>query len=351
MKLRSGKVPFIVLVSLLIRYPVAGQGPSYEPKPAKRISFYQSPVSGDSSRKPVLSASDKTGCITDLRGADADFELGHYDAAATVYIKYADWLDAEQNDRLGWMYYKGNGVTKNFQTAFQYFEIAANAEHPQATYYLALMHDRGYGVDYDRLMAAKLYDIAAGLGNSDAMNQIGLGYLRKNSSKMAMNWFRKAAALGNGDGMVNIGNLFENGLGVKKNPDSSLKWFRESADAGNNVGMFNLGLSYHLGLDRLTKDYDSALKWYRLSADLGYADAMTNLGSMYEYGQGAPEDYALAMQWYQKGAAAGDYFAMIDIGNLYKNGKGVEPDLQKANTWYDSANRTKQVASNPGLRK
>ena len=48
-----------------------------------------------------------------------------------------------------------------------------------------------------------------------------------------MRWYRMSAEQGNVDAEVNIGLMFENGLGVKQDFEEALRWFRTAAHQGD----------------------------------------------------------------------------------------------------------------------
>jgi TPR repeat protein len=47
-----------------------------------------------------------------------------------------------------------------------------------------------------------------------------------------MEWYRKAAGQGNADAENNIGDLYENGLGVSQDYVQAMVWYRKAADQG-----------------------------------------------------------------------------------------------------------------------
>ena len=50
---------------------------------------------------------------------------------------------------LGWMYYNGKGVKRNFKTSFSWYEAAAKNGMLEAWNALGLMYERGLGVSKD----------------------------------------------------------------------------------------------------------------------------------------------------------------------------------------------------------
>ena len=88
----------------------------------------------------------------------------------------------------------------------------------------------------------------------------------------------------------------------------AVSWFRQAADQGHVVAQFRLGEMYDLGLG-VRKDYAQAVAWYRKAADQGNGLAQYNLGDMYYLGHGVPQDFIQAHMWFNLSAArdAGDF--------------------------------------------
>ncbi|MCR5570988.1 MAG: sel1 repeat family protein [Bacteroidales bacterium] len=69
---------------------------------------------------------------------------------------------------LGMRYYEGNGVTKDYATAFRYLSPLAEAGYVKAYFPVAEMYHGGRGVAKDRDAAEKYYQKAADAGNARA---------------------------------------------------------------------------------------------------------------------------------------------------------------------------------------
>lgn len=89
--------------------------------------------------------------------------------------------------------------------------------------------------------------------------------------------------------------------------------FRETlraAKQGDAQAQTNLGLMYADGRG-VRRDNAEAVKWYRQAAEQGDASAQNNLGNMYADGRGVRKNRALAREWYgkacQNGTSAGCY--------------------------------------------
>lgn len=79
---------------------------------------------------------------------------------------------AEQNSadaqyRLGFKYYKGEGVGQNYLKAFEWYLKAATQGDAKAQYAMGLMYDNGTGIRQSKVLAKEWYAIACDNGNQD----------------------------------------------------------------------------------------------------------------------------------------------------------------------------------------
>ena len=87
-----------------------------------------------------------------------------------------------------------------------------------------------------------------------------------------------------------------------------LETLRKKAEAGDVAAQFNLGLLYDNG-EGVRKNAAEAAKWVRKAAEQGYAKAQNSLGLMYAKGMGVPEDSVAAYAWYSVAATYNSYNA------------------------------------------
>ena len=71
------------------------------------------------------------------------------------------------------------------------------------------------------------------------------------------------------------------------------------AKQGNAKAQYNLGGMYYNG-QGVRKDYAQAIQWYRKAAEQGIAQAQYNLGVMYANGLGVRQNYKIAKEWFGK---------------------------------------------------
>jgi len=104
---------------------------------------------------------------------------------------------------------------------------------------------------------------------------------------------------------LQVGNMYNEGLGVAQDYAEAARWDKLAAEQGNPLAQFNLGVSYDKG-QGVVQDYAEAVRWYMLAAAQGLAVARSNLGLMYAKGQGVVQNYTRAHMWFNLGAVTGD---------------------------------------------
>ena len=89
-----------------------------------------------------------------------------------VSLEMIKTSDADAQDHLGWMYYYGRGVGKDYSTAKEWYRNAAEQGHSNAQDRLELMYEYGHGVDKNLSTAVEWYRKAAEQGDSDAQRSL-----------------------------------------------------------------------------------------------------------------------------------------------------------------------------------
>ena len=80
--------------------------------------------------------------------------------------------------------------------------------------------------------------------------------------KSALRIWMASAEGGDAEAQVNVGEIYERGLGDAPNYEAAAIWYRKAADQGNTRGLFNLGTFYEQGLG-VEQDKLQALNLYR----------------------------------------------------------------------------------------
>ena len=195
---------------------------------------------------------------------------------------------------------------------------------------------------HDKARAAK--------GDTAAMYHMGMYYCygvggMQQNYVTARTWLQKASDKGHPRSMLQLGMIYEDGKGVKKDPAKALVLFRKAAKKGEADAMNEIGIAYQEGIG-VKKNIPEAIKNYKQAAEAGSTEAMNTLALCYAKGNGVPKDITLALQWLQKAADKGDVMAMDDLGFFYSSPE-LGNDCIKALDWYMKARDLGDSASLP----
>ncbi len=148
---------------------------------------------------------------------------------------------------------------------------------------------------------------------------------------------------GRAEAAFNLAILYEQGLGVEKDPQQALDYYLQAANAGSRAAAFQLGLIYlnhptradasaaehWLTLAALDGDEEAAelLKSMRVSISAASNDPMIRVRTLLANGDA---DEALALLKTLTQRSAPDYRAMTRMAWLYETGIGVDRDIDQA---------------------
>ncbi|WP_052451545.1 SEL1-like repeat protein [Rhizobium gallicum] len=300
--------------------------------------IYDDPASGVANRDVALKRYRKAFELGSLRAAvnlGNAYEQGDgvpqdYTEAMKFYVLAAAKLGDAANE-IGDLYYYGKGVAQSYPEARRWFEQGAEAGHHGSMRNLGALYEYGKGVEKDTLKAIEWYRKAAENGSTGAMRDIGYLYLNGKGVPKdlteASRWYIMAAEKGDDSAFNQLGWLRQ----TSTPPDyaAAMEWYKKGAEAGNRVAMSNVGLLYADGKG-VKRNYKEALAWYRKAADAGDGRAMNEIGVLYHDEKGVRQNYREAGIWYEKAAAAGNTYANLNLAALFSRGQGVRKDTALA---------------------
>lgn len=87
-----------------------------------------------------------------LHKADSLYRMGSFERAAEIYLQAAEKGNAEAQFDIGYAYYTGEGISRNYTSAAMWFKRSAKQNFAKAQYNLAYCYMNGRGVpcDYDK---------------------------------------------------------------------------------------------------------------------------------------------------------------------------------------------------------
>lgn len=185
---------------------------------------------------------------------------------------------------LGYMYLYGeSGVDKDYEKAFQYYNMAANQNDSIAINNVGSLYFSGIGTEKSLSKAAQMFEKASSLGNTEAAVNLSFIYLTKDSAlnnpRAAVELLKSASEAGNPTAKFLLGYAYFKGFVVEQNYKKAIALIREAANAEYDDAEYMLGYMYLNGLG-ITKNYGNAVKYFNLAFNQGNVDAMMELGNI-----------------------------------------------------------------------
>ena len=127
--------------------------------------------------------------------------------------------------------------------------------------------------------------------------QRGFQALEQQDYKTALYYFSFLAANGDAAAQYNLGIMYRDGLGVKKDDVQSLAHFVEAAENGHMLGNYSVGLAFLAGKGS-DVNADAAIHYLKEAALLGHAISPIEIGNLYFQGDLMEKDYVSAHFWW-----------------------------------------------------
>jgi TPR repeat protein len=186
----------------------------------------------------------------------------------------------------------------------------------------------------DYTTAFNEWKAAADAGQPQAQFDLGVLYAQglgvKRDLSAAEQWYRKAAEQGNAEAEFALGQMYSRGWGVPRDEADAMRWF-QMANAPDTEGPpTNWALLEGYGVQQ---DQKQAAYWYELAAQKGHAEAQYNLGRLYATGKGVPHDEEQAARWIRASASQGYAPAQARLGRRYAEGSGMDRNDRNAYFW------------------
>lgn len=171
----------------------------------------------------------------------------------------------------------------DYTTARTHYEKLANFGMPEAAVELALLNSKG--------KAGK--DPAA--------------------QKKAFNLIQKAAEGKDPRALFELGKLYQEGRGVRKDTKIASDLYHQALRTGYPRAGYQLGL-----LAESEKKYSDAEYLYRQALSAGYFKSALKIAGLYKYGRGRPMDLTEALAWYYFAQSHRVVEANDDVASLEK---------------------------------
>ena len=167
--------------------------------------------------------------------------------------------------------------------------------------------------------------------------QYNLGAIYENGLYVDINletsytYYIKSAENGHSGSQCNIGSFFLKGVIVKKNIKKAIEWFEKSADQGTTQAMYNLGT--------INDNIYESIAFFEKAAEGNFPPASYNLGIIYC----SPiyediVDFKKGIKYFEKSAMLNFSKAQYKLGLINKYGLyDVEINIKKAKFWLQKA--------------
>lgn len=180
------------------------------------------------------------------------------------------------------------------------------------------------------LFALGLWFIVAGL-SADPIDLSEVAHAEELERLMPL------AANGDIPAQLRVGAIQRDGLDGTVDGPAAFYWFERAARQGSVSAQYALGDMFERGLG-IRRDYVRAAEWFRMAGGLGHhVEAQYAMGDLYFFGRGVAHNYDDALRWYQRAARQGQPAAQYVLGAMYERGWGVKRDAIKAYVWYKRA--------------
>ena len=235
--------------------------------------------------------------------------------------KKADSGNADAQNRLGVLYWMGDGVNRDRTQAVQWYRKAARQGNADAMFNLGAAYYDGEGVaTIDDILAYAWFVLAGQAGSTS-----GADAAKRSQSEHPHAY---------DDVCFAIGQLYERGEDLPKNIELASAWYRKAAQQGHVQAILGLAT---LAIN--AKDFGVARDWCERAAKERAAGGYYCLAYLNQHGLGGDQNLKAALKWYQDAAKMGNQAAMITLGKMFAGGEGVKRDRAQAFLWYFTAAR------------
>ena len=150
----------------------------------------------------------------------------------------------------------------------------------------------------------------------------GLNAIDRSHYASAYRSFKPLADNGIAEAQNNLGFLYQNGFGVKRNYNTAIKWYELAAAQGLPEAQHNMGMLNYLG-HGLSQSYSHARRWFSKAADQGLSNSHYMIGLIFFKGEGTQVSPERAKQHFTKAAQLGDANAQYMLAHMIASGDAI----------------------------
>lgn len=135
-----------------------------------------------------------------------------------------------------------------------------------------------------------------------------------------INWIKAQAGRGDAAAQTVLASSYSLGRdGLIQDYSKAVYWHKKAADQGNATSQYLLGQLYNQGKG-VRQDYNKAIYWHKKSSDQNNASAQYALGAIYYFGQGVRQNKTQAKEWFGKSCDNGMQFGCDTYRELNEEG-------------------------------
>ena len=203
----------------------------------------------------------------DLKLAKELVSKKEYEKAMEHFKKAADSGDITSIFAIGYMYYNGYGVSKDYNEAIKWYKKSyeKNKDNKGAISMIAKMYYKGEGVTKDIAEALKWYkkNLEIDENDTECMLIIAEIYCTTGEDKVrsvseGIEWYKKATNKGNEEALLELANVYYT---IGKYSES-LIWYKKAYEAGFEEVKDTIADIYKNGLGDVEKDIKLAEEWH-----------------------------------------------------------------------------------------
>lgn len=288
----------------------------------------------------LLAATSVTALGQSVEDAVTALKSGDYAQAESILTPLVEAGDSDAMRHLAQMELQGRTAAPDADHARSLLETAVDAGNLKAAI------DLGYvlmaaGSAEDLKAARDSFEIAAKADVLEArfmwakltiMISRDPEELRKAMAEIQLAGAKKFAPA-----LVTIGDFFNTGTFVSKDPKRAIQYYQDAYANGDKQSAMKVAQMFAFG-DLGQVDLPAAVKWYEVAASNGDAVAAYALAQLLYNDPAASDDVlARAFGYATSAAYAWNEDAQMLLGRMYLEGRATAPDAREAYKWFDLA--------------
>ncbi len=248
---------------------------------------------------------------------------------------------------------------KNYKDALPYFQSAAKLGSGEAMSILGFMYYNGQGVTKNKQIALNMYTKSAESGYAEGQYNLGYYYYTERLFSKAFFWYEKAAD--NGSALACMAMAKTHSEGIKKDLPKALTYMIKAAECGNQNVYEIIGNWYYNGVGVEESDFDNAFMWYNKAINIQKISHKSLMNVVEMYNRGLISNDAIVhcqskkfnQQFTDKGEIGNRCItdALIILDVLVNNGsEEAKPLYAELQAEYEELVRLDNIIIGPGYR-